>query len=849
MATSTLRRLFPRWMAIRDDPASVGGKLLDFLGERILGEGLQQTPPDFWEIALENIRPLVEDALPTTARPDQASWLFVAPVDLPPYAPQESRVLISWAPSVQAEARFVDILVELALGDADVPLAYLDAERSRLFLRPPLTYDPANVMNYLQGAVVEWGTLRIAGSKFAPHLLWNAFDELALRLGKRRLLWESNESLLRRCLYTLRFPPDGSPERLACLAAIECGLIAELPWRATVEQTALNLAHPSARPSTVYLCPVPEDSAEAWARAWMSGLPAHPSQVRVVSEGAWQVVAELELLSDPADWWLRGVHFGVLSLPSAAVPGVGSYPADGLELDEGAVEGTAVLPVLRIGNLRAWNVPDLHVWDTQGLIRVEVAPAHYRSPIGWRLPASAAIPGAVADLVDFPDASPLALRITLRRDSPQAPSPKITRLRWAYRPADCVVSYLWGTSVHSLSDPALRSVFYTAEGHPTPILRDILSQVARQAPILWDQMRWDEHYWDVVKVGQGLASVPALWDPSAGASLRSDRSLWQAGIGDLEDLRVSLQTSGLSASFSPYVAGGYAFLFPSATASTPEPVYRFVRPQTLSIGIATGYSSINLDPPPSPGTPLAVRLQGNPAPSPYFRPAAFLDAQGDLTLLFLGEAVSDGTYLVLPHDGIDPLSVVLPSEMQVNTNAYDGSHRLPIQQGLPPAGTTVPIRYYLDRSYLYDGRQLHVYSSVSGTLDVTYETAEAGQADIVEDLSLSPLTRPRPAGFIYHTAFEPQVARLEVGVSPDELLANGVDWAYIEVRTLDSYGNPVFGQTVSGSASQGTLTGPTRYGERHIFYYTSPSLNQVPSTVTLTFSVGTVSAAAQVVLR
>lgn len=82
------------------------------------------------------------------------------------------------------------------------------------------------------------------------------------------------------------------------------------------------------------------------------------------------------------------------------------------------------------------------------------------------------------------------------------------------------ISYIAGISIHALvnqdKDETLYSLLYEEDNHPTDYYHRLSERIQQEVPIMWDEFRWDEGFWDVVNRDMlGLEYLPTIWDASA----------------------------------------------------------------------------------------------------------------------------------------------------------------------------------------------------------------------------------------------------------------------------------------------------------------------------------------------
>lgn len=155
---------------------------------------------------------------------------------------------------------------------------------------------------------------------------------------------------------------------------------------------------------------------------------------------------------------------------------------------------------------------------------------------------------------------------------------------------------------------------------------------------------------------------------------------------------------------------------------------------------------------------------------------------------------------------ITPLSTTSASNI-VNTNVQTKmEHQYKLTYRLRNS-------FYADNDYIYSDntqRTKLVFDTTPGskTFKVNYETSVFDPATPV-DLALNPMFTSLDEGFIFIDDNTATLSSVEVRLSPGQIVADGLDYMLISLRSLDNYGNPKGFQTFTLTTTFGTLSATT----------------------------------------
>lgn len=127
---------------------------------------------------------------------------------------------------------------------------------------------------------------------------------------------------------------------------------------------------------------------------------------------------------------------------------------------------------------------------------------------------------------------------------------------------------------------------------------------------------------------------------------------------------------------------------------------------------------------------------------------------------------------------------------------------------------------YVDTDGLYKSRILFDRSAtdISSTYSVSYETSIYDPATPV-DISLNPMYTSIDEGFVFIDHDVRPLGQVEVKISPSALVADGLDYALITLRSFDNVGNPKPFQTFKMYTNWGTIDKTTVTTDRDGFGY------------------------------
>jgi hypothetical protein len=612
-------------------------------------------------------------------------------------------------------------------------------------------------------------------SDFSRHHLWNPIDETALHAGLSRRHGEENLSLWKRAVYSFTYPPSTTRLGLIHALGVNAGLLVEQIWDES--EATLPLSHSDFIPETVLI----------------DRQPILPGQL-----------VDDTLLTEVKPLFMDGWELDGLQLQNGS-----------LTLTDGVLEGTAVLSMIRPGNLSEWT--GISLTPISGAT-VRFADADAEAPAQWRN--------------HFHEQSawtkPLRLFVRLSRVQPSDPSPELNSLTLQYEPQEATVSFIYGLEVDALHDPAFLDEMFDRDGQPNDELLGYLKTLRATAPVLWDEIHWDEGHWDVFDAqSTGVAWLPRRWDASA----QLDDSLLRTGIGDGQDL----QLTEIDADWRPVLRDGFVYV-----GSPPQEYYHYVEPEQQSF---TTQTQIVLTKQPTYGAPILVRaLDGETWRD--LTQVAFLE-DNQLSLTYQGEVEAQGDLLILPHTNIDPDTLVLSRGA---VSSID-ENKVCLTQDVQGR---VEVSYRIQDSFLFipgDEPEIHLSASYDEG-EILYESSQLRERSYPY-LTVDPAELAYPRGFVYWASQDEPVQRLVLSMAPDEFCADGADYGVLTIEAYDVNDNPVaLGEDPLVQVSYGSFSNPEVSGHTATLRYYAPALSSnLPMTIAVTATVQGVAESTTITLR
>lgn len=233
-----------------------------------------------------------------------------------------------------------------------------------------------------------------------------------------------------------------------------------------------------------------------------------------------------------------------------------------------------------------------------------------------------------------------------------------------------------------------------------------------------------------------------------------------------------------------------------------------------------------ISPVPQQGAPIIVKdASGN-----ELTHVTFVDDNGNLSLTYKDCGCTDGTReFVLDHINYDPATLEIEVDADltgVYTKLKEGDDYLLCGSVVTfrevyPEDMTVWYSYKIKHSFILD----HNFDLEQGNalitmhkpiLDsereifVTYETDEYTAYYRADEVDMNPMRSVLNEGFIYLTDEYFPTKKLEVRFNPNMLNANGMDMTTIQVFARDKNGNPVVGDKITITVSDGTIVMRTK---------------------------------------
>jgi len=232
-------------------------------------------------------------------------------------------------------------------------------------------------------------------------------------------------------------------------------------------------------------------------------------------------------------------------------------------------------------------------------------------------------------------------------------------------------------------------------------------------------------------------------------------------------------------------------------------------------------NEIEVYPVPRQGAPIVV-YDNREEP---LRQVFFTDSDGKPTLINTEIIIGDGTNRVdLAHMGIDPNSL----DIAIDWTGFDKWESVDIEDVIlydsiiwlaykVSENTKIRVRYCLTGSFYVDYNykpendliKIKVYDPVLGLdrkIKVYYETNNWSSYYKAEEVNLNPIMSIEEGRFLFISDRIPVPTTIDIHVSPDTLLGNGIDQASIFAIVRDEFGNPIPHEPVSFTSTDGVVT-------------------------------------------
>lgn len=248
-------------------------------------------------------------------------------------------------------------------------------------------------------------------------------------------------------------------------------------------------------------------------------------------------------------------------------------------------------------------------------------------------------------------------------------------------------------------------------------------------------------------------------------------------------------------------------------------------------------NEVLLSPVPQQGSPIIII----DASGKELRQVHFYNDKGRPSLEFKEELIIEESHqLLLSYIDIDTTSLTLTSSDQEEvlpiTNYTIEENRITLLDTYP-VGTKILARYKLQHSFAVDYNyepskdvaKIYLHQPIltaDRSVEIYYETNRQSPYYIAEEINLNPLYHLQQSGFIYISQQLEPCARLELHINPLQFVDTGQDMTYFIAISKDRHGNPVSGEEISFSSSDGTIEviqPITNYNGMAIAKYIAPS--------------------------
>lgn len=613
------------------------------------------------------------------------------------------------------------------------------------------------------------GNLEIENHQLMIHHVWNVFDELAMLLGLRRRYLErssegsiiqaieSNEELKYRILNVFKFPANSQRTGLINGIGQSLGLIKEAVWEENV--SSFSIEDPTCHPESLII----------------NGKIPLPGQMSLEIEDDNLVKVVLQPLVEitPSE----DMELANLSLIDSKV-----------ELPRGIKQGTLTTAVISPSNLEHWSRIKVY-GDNLHNLRIEILSYNHREHTD--LPIAV---GLGDELVVDEVNQPIKVRLILARDSIIDSTPSVSRIEIDYINSESNIEYIHSVKIDAMYDNKFRETLHKDDCQASKELKAYVEELSSVAPILWDQFKWDEAYWDVVdKKLMGLEALPHIWDPY----LSEKANIYlQTGIGFGNDLLVRLDDS-----WRVQIHNGYYYIGDDA-----EEHYLYASPEVVE---ESSTDLVILPRHPKQGSPIIVIADGK-----YLTQVAFLGENSKYQIV--------NTEVLIPNkDGVCFTTYNNPVIRDIHPFVQ---YTLSENKLTVPAGTEeLLVSYVVEDSFVANKREI-ILSQEYNDIKVIYESQDKTAFYSAESLSLDPVRSHFNTGFIYLADKAETPHDLIISASPSTLRGNGIDISVITVDILDRYGNPVLDQTITANCfGEGDIVLSGVHKNRHVFRYTAPN--------------------------
>lgn len=127
-------------------------------------------------------------------------------------------------------------------------------------------------------------------------------------------------------------------------------------------------------------------------------------------------------------------------------------------------------------------------------------------------------------------------------------------------------------------------------------------------------------------------------------------------------------------------------------------------------------------------------------------------------------------------------------------------------------GETLVVRYQRNRSYAIDYKRaaldsyrIYLTKHQGKELVVTQEGNRMSKMRLAKEVELNPLQNAQSEGFLYITDKEQQVSGFRAFLSPERLMADGIEGSHLVIEPIDKEGNEVIGASLEVRASMGAI--------------------------------------------
>lgn len=765
--TQRILNYLPSWMEMRKNPNSVGQQFMN------AAAGLE----------FEEIEQLLTDLLNNsnlgTADVEQTSWIYKILYDTE-INENSSPTIIGQREGdggIPTEYNIIEAksLREFYNASPTSDIGIIDYDRKTLYVRRPYNYVKINdeLINNV-----------------SLHHVWNSFDEIGLRIGLMRFWGESNLDFKSRIINAIRYQGDATRSGMTRWIAGQLGLVKEIQWISTDS----TLTIPNAIVDTIKVgnefvlegqYALEDNNVVVYPR-----VPIYPRDEFITLENLTAKNGLLQLNSTSL--------VGTIKTP-VIFPRAMDYWGD-LVLEFNLPEGTHIQCLVK--DIYNDVLNSFQVVDTT--INISTNP-YTQETLNY----------------------PIVLEFTISRPDLSTDSPTIGSMAVTYVHKNNTVTYVSSEdiSLDVLFDENFKAQQFTAEGLPTPEMKQWVQELIDIAPIMWDRFKWDEAYWDVINDKlMGIDVLPNRLD----APLTYPEKYLQVGIGDKNDLKVKMASDG---TWRFDIQSGYYYIGYPLTET-----FLYANPVTVQEPGPTSHVIINDF--PKFGAPIRIK-----AGDITLTQVSFLD--DNLSLVIANKEThtlnGDTIYVNYRDLDIDTVEVRRLSDeqlLEVDTAGYDNTNAITLTQSY--TNTKVEVTYKVKNSFYVeigtDSITIHM-SDIYTDIEVTYEGGE--NIYYTSSLEINPCKNHIPMGFLYITNTIRPIHQLLISASPDYLIGDERDRSIIVVDVVDEYENPIFDADVStelsGMTIPGTLVKTASYMNRHVYIYTAPDDT---GTQTLTFSAG-----------